>query len=172
MDREILIVGRSNGKLIVRGLTNQLKRLGLGTYSEAFNSYVLDVSELAYLIYKGMARVRDDEGPLDLRKLFMKYSRGRSDWIKFTVLLDLRERGRKARAGFSPNALIYEKGSTKIMVFVTEENAPLEARNIIEWIEIATRKGYEPVLAVVDAHGDVTYYSIFKLRPEDLEVRT
>ncbi|OYT47399.1 MAG: hypothetical protein B6U85_05330 [Desulfurococcales archaeon ex4484_42] len=57
------------------------------------------------------------------------------------------------------------------MVFVAEENSPLEAKQLIEWIDVAIKKGYEPVLAVVDAHGDVTYYSMLLLRPEDLKVK-
>jgi len=113
--------------------------------------------------------VKDAEGEVDLKKLFVKYARSRYDWIKFTVLTDLRNRGRKTRSGFSQNTLIYEWGNEKIMVFVTEENSPIVAGELIEWIKISLSKGYQPVIAVVDAHGDVTYYSMHILRIEDVE---
>ena len=166
------IQGIHNNKLLISGDVALLRRLGLGTYSESLKKYLLDVAEAAYIIYKGIAKIMDSEKELTLRDLFEKYSRSNVDWIKFTVLLDLRDRGRKARSGYSRNSLIYEKGSSRFMVFVTEENSPISAKMIIEWMEIALSKGYEPILAVVDAHGDVTYYSMYLLRPEDIRVRS
>jgi len=167
----LIITGKLDNKIGVIGDTNYLRKLGLGTYSEALKLYLLDLAEIAYIMYKGLAKFKDSKGEISLRDLFTKYSSSKVDWIKFTVLLDLRNRGRKAKAGFSPNSLIYEKGSSKVMVFVAEENSPLEAKQLIEWIDVAIKKGYEPVLAVVDAHGDVTYYSMLLLRPEDLKVK-
>ncbi len=160
----------SDGKLLVDvEPTTLLNNIGLGFYNKNVGLYVLDIAELAYVIYRSIAIVLDKNGvELDLMNLFNKYSRSTVDWIKFTVLLDLRDRGRKARAGYHKNSLIYSKGNSKIMVFVTEENAPLRAALLVEWISSALSKGYEPVLAVVDAHGDVTYYSMFPVRVNEL----
>ena len=166
---ELIIAGEVNGRLTVTGYTPLLNKLGLGIYSRIHNAYLLDVPEIAYIIFKKIAKVKDSEGEVDLKKLFIKYSRSRYDWIKFTVLTDLRNRGRKTRSGFSQNTLIYEWGSEKIMVFVTEENSPIIANDLVEWIKISLSKGYQPVIAVVDAHGDVTYYSMYTLRVEDIE---
>ncbi len=160
----------SDGKLLVNvEPITLLDNMGLGFHNKNIGLYVLDIAELAYIIYKSIATVLDRDGDkLGLMNLFIRYSRSAVDWIKFTVLLDLRDRGRKARAGYYKNSLIYSRGNSKIMVFVTEENAPLKAALLVEWVSSALSKGYEPVLAVVDAHGDVTYYSMFPVRVNEL----
>ncbi len=165
------IVGLGNeGRLVVESQPMDfLSNLGLGVYLKNEGKYLLDPAEVAYITYKNLAIVKDVSGKeLSLKDIFTKYSVSEVDWIKFTVLLDLRERGRRARAGYHRNSLIYTKGGSKVMVYVTEENAPLRASLLIEWVASALAKGYEPVLAVVDAHGDVTYYSIFPVRVEEL----
>jgi len=166
---ELMIAGEINSKLAVVGDVSLLNKLGLGIYSKVHNAYLLDVSEVAYIIFRKLAIVKDGEGEVNLQKLFTKYSRNKYDWIKFTVLTDLRSRGRKTRSGFSQNTLIYEWGNEKMMIFVTEENSPITANELVEWIRISLSKGYQPVIAVVDAHGDVTYYTMHTLRLEDIE---
>jgi len=164
-----MIVSEVDGKLAISGGKNLISKLGLGTYSRVHDAYLLDVAELAYVIFKNLAYVRDSEGMLNLKKLFIKYSKSKYDWIKFTVLTDLRNRGRKTRSGFSQNTLIYEWSSEKMMVFVTEENSPVTANELVEWVKTSLSKGYQPIIAVVDAHGDVTYYTMHTLRIEDIE---
>ncbi len=166
---ELMITNEIDGKLAVVGSAPLLDKLGLGIYSKVHSAYLLDVSEVAYIIFKKLAIVKDAEGEVDLQRLFIKYSRNKYDWIKFTVLTDLRNRGRKTRSGFSQNTLIYEWGNEKMMVFVTEENSPITANELVEWIKISLSKGYQPIVAVVDAHGDVTYYTMHTLRIEDIE---
>ena len=165
---ELMIINVHEGRLEVSGCSKVIENLELGVRPLRSSTYLLDISEVAYLIFKGLAKVKDLEGYLDLNKLFTKYSRSKYDWVKFTVLLDLRERGRKVRAAFMDNVLILDRGNRKVMIFVTEENSPIEASKLYEWASLALSKGYEPVLAVVDAHGDVTYYSLLLVRVEEL----
>lgn len=146
----------------------ELERLGLGR--RVGNTFLLDVSELAYVVYKGI-EVKYQGNVLTLRDVFRYFGRGKYDWIKFSVLVDLRNRGRRARAAYGANTLVYEKGSDKFMVFVTEENAPITASELDSWTDIAAKKGFEAVIAVVDAHGDVTYYKTWRVHLEDLTVR-
>ncbi len=169
--REVIkVIGRRGSKLVVSCNGILLSKLGLGEANpDLKGTMLLDVSEAAYLIFNGLAKLVDGDGEVSLDKLFTKYSGGRNDWIKFVVLLDLRERGRRARAGFGDNDLIYEKGQQRIQVFVIEENSPLISGRIIEWTRKSIMKGFEPVIAVVDAHGDVTYYSTRILNLSDLK---
>ncbi|HDD26374.1 MAG TPA: hypothetical protein ENF75_04715, partial [Acidilobales archaeon] len=81
---------------------------------------------------------------------------------KFAVYYDLRMRGRRVRMGFQENDLIVEYGSEKIAVFVTEENNPIAVSKLLEWIKYALSKGLKPILAVVDMHGDITYYEVLE----------
>ena len=169
MTKRVVKVRRGEeGKLLVSEGEALLSKLDLGHKSVLKGVWVLDVAEAAYLIFTEAAQLEDEEGPLDLARLFAKYSRSKYDWIRFVVLLNLRERGRRAKVGFGVNDIIYGKGSDKAMVFVIEENSPLRAGALIEWTRDAIMKGYEPVIAVVDAHGDVTYYSTRVLKVSDL----
>lgn len=118
-------------------------------------------------MYVRAGRVLVGNKEVSIEDLFSTYSRDPNDWIKFVVLYDLRSRGRKAKAGYSSNTLIYEHNG-KYMVYVTEENAPITPNDIVNWVSSALSKGYEPLLAVVDAHGDVTYYKILNVRAREL----
>jgi tRNA splicing endonuclease len=169
MTQKLLIEGVVDGKLLLSGDIEELQKYSLGFYSKIHKAYLLDVSEVALIIHRKLADVIDSEGIVTLTRLFKKYRQSQYDWIKFTVLLDLRTRGRKAKAGYSANTLIYEKGGSKVMVYVTEENTPIKAGDIAEWVDSALKKGYEPILAVVDAHGDVTYYTIYTMRVDEIK---
>lgn len=167
---EYLVSEVRDYRFVLEGPKEYLVKLNLGFFSERHKAMVLDIAEVAYAVFKGLISVKDPRTSASLRleDIFSKYSGRRTDWVKFTVLLDLRDRGRRAKAGFEPNSLLYVKGSEKVMVFVTEENSPIRAGRLLEWIKSALSKGYQPVLAVVDAHGDVTYYTMSAVRINEL----
>ena len=167
MAEELAIIGVRDGRLLTTGCEAVLDRLKLGV--PAREGRLLDVAEVAYVVFTEACRVVDDGGGLSLDRLFVRYGRSKYDWIRFAVILDLRERGRRARAGFGENDVIYYKGSERYQVFVIEENAPIPAESLAEWTRMAVMKGYEPIVAVVDAHGDVTYYSTRVLKVSDLK---
>ncbi len=167
MTEELNLIGVKGGRLLTIGCGEVLEKLKLGVPVEG--GRLLDVAEVAYIIFTGACRVVDGNSELGLDKLFIEYGRSKYDWIRFAVILDLRERGRKARVGFGENDVIYYKGSEKYQVFVVEENAPIPAESLAEWTRMAVMKGYEPIVAVVDAHGDVTYYSTRVLKISDLK---
>ena len=123
---------------------------------------ILDPLEVAFLIYEGKAVVFDNDKVLSLKDLVDRYSDKKDWWLLFTVLYDLYKRGRIVKRGFSENDLILEREGKKYRIFVTEENVFLPITLISEWIESSIDKGYIPVIAVVDMHGDVTYYKASK----------
>lgn len=169
MSAVVRIVGIEGRRLIVKEGREVLEGLGVGSKSVVRNVYMIDVAEAAYIVFSGAAELIDENGaPISLEDLFSKYSRSKYDWIKFTVLLDLRTRGRRARSGYSENTLILERNGDRKMIFVAEENSPIKSGKLIEWAEDAVRKGYDPVIALVDANGDVTYYTMRVQRVEDL----
>ncbi len=175
MDRDrqytVKIVAVENNKVLVDGDPYIFKDLKIGLKHNLTSNYVLDVVELAYVIYSGVGRVLDESGKeLSLEDIFAKYSKSKYDWVKFSVFVDLRNRGRVARIGYLENVLLVEFGSRKFAVYVAEENSPIKSGDILVWVEKALMKGYEPVLALVDAHGDVTYYTLRTQKLEDLKV--
>jgi tRNA splicing endonuclease len=161
------IVGSEGWRYLVEDSSGLLRELLLG-WSARGNLYLLDISELAYVVYKGLADVLVDGEPIDLGYLYFKLPTDEYGWAKFTVLLDLRERGRRARSGYSPRELLYVKGSERVLVLVLEENTLIEASSILDWVRSALMRGCTPVVAVVDAHGDVTYYAASVVRSSDL----
>jgi len=157
------------GRLVVKGCWEELSRLGIGLRS-VNREYLLDISEIAYLMFTNTAEFIDIDGSrLSLEELFSKYSKTRSDWIRFTVLLDLRLRGRKAKASFSPETLYLPTKGEETLIFVAEENSLVRVDALHQWVENAVLKGYNPIIALVDANGDVTYYSMRLQRVEDLK---
>jgi tRNA splicing endonuclease len=163
------IVGVKDGKLLVRGPPEIFVEARVGVKTTEPSTYLLDLVELAYLTYFKECEVVDVDGQnLKLGDLFSKYSRSRYDWIKFTTFLDLRNRGRVAQPGYGENVLVFEMKGQRYAVYVVEENSPLNTKELLSWIDSALLKNLEPVLALVDANGDVTYYTVRKYRLEDL----
>lgn len=171
MESPVKIVGVKDGKLLVRGPPNLFIEAKVGSRTSEHDVFSLDLVELAYLIYAKECDVVDvDDSTLKLEDLFSKYSQSRYDWIKFTTLIDLRGRGRVALPGYGENVLLFEMKGEKYAVYVVEENSPLDTKELISWIESALLKNLEPLLALVDANGDVTYYTLRICRIEDLTV--
>lgn len=154
-------------RFIVVDESGVVEELELGWPAGA-DRYFLDMAELTYIMYKGLADVVVGGSPCDLASLYAMYPQMDYAWSKFTVLLDLRERGRKAKSGYSPKELLYTKGSQRVLVLVLEENTLVTASEIADWVRSAIMRGYTPVIAVVDAHGDVTYYAASLVRTKEL----
>ena len=169
VSRALHIIGIKDSKLLVRGPPDVFIEAKVGVKTSEYSTYLLDLVELAYLTYlKGYEIIDVDGQSLKLGDLFSKYSKSRYDWIKFTTFLDLRSRGRVAQPGYGENVLIFEMKGQKYATYVVEENSPLSTKELLSWIDNALLKGLEPLLALVDANGDVTYYTMRKYRLEDL----
>ncbi len=83
----------------------------------------------------------------------------------FFVYYDLRKRGRIVRRGIRRGTLIVDTGGSRpLEVRVLRGGSPISIGDLIEWSRIAAGDGKEPVIAVVDGHGDVTYYTARAVR--------
>ncbi len=145
-----------------------LRGEGYGEFEEG--KLLLDPLETLYLVYRGRIRAVGGDGkPLSFRDLMIRFSK--SDemlWVRFTVYHDLRSRGRRVSRGPRSNSLVYrDPGGRRIEVYVLEESRMTSLAEIIEYIESSTRNDRIPVLAIVDRHGDVTYYSINRFQLGD-----
>lgn len=77
----------------------------------------------------------------------------------FLVYYDLRRRGRKVRPGHRPRTLLLEERPGRVAeVLVLSEGRPVRASDIVEWSRLAVSDSHEPVLAIVDENGGITYY--------------
>ncbi|MCD6114475.1 MAG: hypothetical protein J7J78_04170 [Thermoprotei archaeon] len=160
-----------NGKAIVRG--EHARKL----YSEGFGILKGDVLELedvevAYLAYRGTVKPDFKGEEVSLEKLFQILERNNPELpLMFTVYQDLRMRGRVVKPGYRRNVLLlYTKGAKsvadKAVYVVGEETAEFTIEELIKWITEALKLNKEPIVAIVDKHGDVTYYEVKKVELE------
>ncbi len=171
MDASVEVIDVKEGKLLVKGPPGVFAEARIGARMAEHDVFTVDLVELAYLIYAKDCGVVDRDGQrLDLEDVFSRYSQSRYDWIKFTTFLDLRSRGRVVTPGYGENVLLFEMKGQKYVVYVVEENSPLDTKELLSWIESALLKNLEPLLALVDANGDVTYYTLRTYKVEDLLV--
>jgi tRNA-intron endonuclease len=76
----------------------------------------------------------------------------------FMVYHDLRKKGRKAKLGTRPGTLILNIGSRRTEILVLEEGVLMTLEDLAEWSRSSMSSGYEPVIAIVDRYGVITYY--------------
>lgn len=129
--------------------------------------------ELLYLVDKHMLKVNDPNmGNLGFAELVTIFSRiNPQTWIIYEVYLDLRKRGRIVAPGPRPDTLLVKesKKSRKykyyVIVMETKRSVPLQA--LLSFLEEAIKNKWEPLAAIVDSYGDITYYSMaaLKLQP-------
>ncbi|MEM0021133.1 MAG: hypothetical protein QW039_05755 [Fervidicoccaceae archaeon] len=116
-----------------------------------------------YRTKKGSMKVSDEEGK-ELDWLEIMRIRSKSDansWIIFSVYYDLRERGRSVREGPFPNTLeLVSEGKPFALVFVVEETIKFKVKVLSDWLDLSRRFGREVIIAIVDKHGDVSYYTM------------
>jgi len=162
-DRPVAVVTEEGA--VIREGYQELKTEGYGF--EGPEGLRLTPLETAYLLYKGRISATLDGREAGFRDLMAYYSR-RNElmWVMFTVYYDLRKRGRKPVQGPSRNSLVFRDPRGNIVeVYVLEENRVISLTDVLEMLEASVRNGRTPVLAIVDRHGDVTYYAINRFTP-------
>lgn len=74
------------------------------------------------------------------------------------VYIDLRRRGRLPRRGLRPGTFEYRAGGRLYEVLILEEGETTTYGRLLDWSRSAVADDREPVIAIVDRNGDVTYY--------------
>lgn len=124
----------------------------------------LDPYEAIYEFKKNRAIIKDADGKVysDWFEVLKLYSMCEPRaWIMFSVYYDLRERGRILKTGPLPNSFTMYKGpKPEALILVLEETVKFKVVEIFHWIETARRMNRDCILAIVDKHGDVSYYQL------------
>uniref|UniRef100_A0A7J3ZL91 tRNA intron endonuclease catalytic domain-containing protein n=1 Tax=Fervidicoccus fontis TaxID=683846 RepID=A0A7J3ZL91_9CREN len=123
----------------------------------------IDVYQLAYSCKKGGTKVVGPEGReltwFDIIKLYSK-DEPRA-WIMFSVYYDLKERGRVVKRGPHKEGFTLYRGDKPVAnVFVLEETVQFKISKIIEWLDYSRRQQRDLIIAIVDKHGDTSYYML------------
>jgi len=131
-------------------LCRNLKGRGL-----LFEDGRIDVLEAAYLLARCKARLDGECGWVEALRIL-----GSVESVDlFHVYYDLRKRGRNVRRGVRRSTLLLRvSGSRTAEILVLGEGRPVTIEWLVEWSRTASGDGKDPVIAVVDGHGNVTYY--------------
>ncbi len=125
----------------------------------------IPLCEAVLLVVDGKAELVDKEGrKLTVEEAVAIASRYNPEvWVKVEVYMDLKRRGRIVVPGPRHNTLLVKlrkrSPNYDYYVLVTEERRPIKLSLITSFIEEASKNGWTPLIAVVDAYGDVTYYT-------------
>jgi tRNA-intron endonuclease len=154
---------------VVAGLDRVQRVLG---YMPA--SGEIHVIEALYILYTGHGRAVDEEDKnMGFKEVMEAYSSlNPYAWVEFEVYYDLRRRGRIAMPGPRQHTFLLRKSKkdpryTKY-VLVLEESRRVTLDQLNKFVEEALHNNWEPVIAIVDRYGDITYYSITLFRPRTL----
>ena len=134
---------------------------------------MLTLLETAYLAYINLADIIINNNKTTFKDIIILYSRENPHaWAEFEVYIDLRQRGRIVAPGPRSNTLLvkYRKidKNYRYYVLVLEEDIEVPLTKLKSFIEEAHKNGWEPLLAIVDRYGDITYYTPSLFRPNVL----
>lgn len=114
----------------------------------------LDLLEAGYLAFQGLLCVEDKCG----WDAFSIVSRLVGDLNLLTVYIDLRRRGKRVIRGPMRDSLLVLGGSRSIEVYVLAEYREVTLSDLIERLRLSVANNRNPVLAIVDRTGIITYY--------------
>jgi len=153
------------GKILVKG--KDASKL----YGEGYGYILGDTLELSdveavYLAFRKTIKVLHKGREISIAQLFKLLEENNPELpLVFTVYQDLRSRGRIVKPGFRRNVLfLYTKGvrgpADKVVYVVGEESTEFTMNELLKWINEAFKINKVPIIAIVDKHGDVTYYEV------------
>lgn len=127
--------------------------------------------EAAYLVYIGAARIISINGEeLSFRDLMRRaLSKNPYAWVEFEVYYDLRKRGKLPVPGPRQHSLLLRRSKKDPRythyILILEESRRIEIETLLSFVEEALHNQWEPLVAIVDRYGDITYYSVRSIYP-------
>ncbi len=126
--------------------------------------------EALHLLYRGTGEVTVGDERVGFTELLEMYAeRNPLALAYYEVYLELRRRGRLPIPGPRENTLILIRSRRNPRqthyVLVLEEGRLVRVSQLALFVEEARRRGLEPLLAIVDRYGDVTFYTPMVFHP-------
>lgn len=149
-----------------------LKGFGYADDAEQQNSnnarLFLESFEALFLLHSGRLKLLRGRQFLTFDSfLSMCYKSDPDILTRFLIYRDLRSRGYVAKDGFGfgVDFRVYERGQfghkgSKLLVFGLVEGQPEKMGKLQKKIREIMQMGKEPIMAVVDRHGEIIYYKI------------
>lgn len=137
------------------------------------NKLELNLAEALYLVAEERLRVAEDDARLEFQELLRRARRCDSEvWEKYILYRDLRSRGYVVREGSIgwTEFRVYERGeypdkAAKYEVFTIREGSPLPVSRLSSVLRLSEAAKKRLIIAVVDRHGEVVYYSLAEYSP-------
>ena len=148
------------------------QRSSSGRRSGTERTISLTLEEAAYLVETGkleVTRKEADGAALTLEELFLHAREIQPNFgARYLVFKDLRERGYVVQPG-ERDFLLYPRGTkpgaktARYFIRIFAERECLAVTTILQLLQLAQNMRKEPIIAVVDAESDVTYYEVREL---------
>jgi len=156
MSETVIVEADEAGLCRFRLVTEQNRSL------EIASSKYEDILYILHSIVNGRRVAIDVKGVrINIEELLTLCKNISDIWSEYIVFADLLRRGKKPRIDVAQGTLLIE--DQRIQVIVLKEDEPVSIRTLLDAIEKAQRRGYTSIIAVVDIHGDVTYYEASKI---------
>ncbi|MBU7015711.1 MAG: tRNA-intron lyase [Theionarchaea archaeon] len=129
----------------------------------------LNFLEALYLLEKGKIEVEIEGKPLNFSQL-LEIARSEAEFdIRFFVYKDLRDRGLIVKTGFKYGChfRVYRKGPeehAEYLIHVIPEKREFQTYDIVKHCRLAHSVNKLMVFAFIDEEGDITYYSVERMR--------
>ena len=141
----------------------------------------LSLPEAMFLTERGIIEIWKENKKLSIKEFYALCCEIDKEFPqKFTVFRDLRNRGYIVKSGFKfgTHFRVYEKGvnpykkgektkreHTKYNVHAVPENHAISYHEWSRYVRLSHNIRAQALLAVVDEEGDVTYYTISRVKP-------
>ncbi|ABL77720.1 tRNA intron endonuclease [Thermofilum pendens] len=151
-------------RVLDKEFAEQLYQRGYGMLSGEILE--LTLVEAAYLVYREMLKVKDDQGrTLSFPEIVRLASNFDPDfWVKLNVYTDLRNRALPAKPGVNPYEFLVDwkkKGKPRrLLVRILREGTRVSFPEFEDMFRRALESDRELVIAIVDKEGVVTYYTV------------
>lgn len=145
-----------------------LKGFGFADQKDPDARLFLESFEALFLLYSGRLTLLRGKQVLTFDSFLNMCRRSDPDILtRFLIYRDLRTRGYVAKDGFGFGAdfRVYERGQfgqkgSKLLIFGLVEGQPEKMGKLQKKIREITQMGKEPIMAVLDRHGEIIYYKI------------
>ncbi|MCJ7631123.1 tRNA-intron lyase [Candidatus Bathyarchaeota archaeon] len=167
--------GILQGKKIIISLqcdADSLAQSGYGVRVEK-TKLSLALYEALYLVSEKRLRVVSEDHEIEFQELLRKSRTEDPDvWSKYVLYRDLRSRGYVVREGSIGEVgfRVYERGAypekaAKYEVFSVRDGSPVSVSYLNEVLRSAEGAKKKLIVAVIDRHGEIVYYSLMQYSP-------
>ena len=147
---------------------HELSLKGFGYADDAVNGLFLESFEALFLLHTRRLTLLRGKQVLTFDSFLSLCKKSDPEILtRFLIYRDLRTRGYVAKDGFGfgVDFRVYERGQfgqkgAKLLVFGLVEGQPEKMGKLQKKIREIMKMGKEPIVAVVDRHGEIIYYKI------------